>query len=155
MHKNSKKNESTLAKWLLNQEKISKIHQLSTYKKFYSQINKTKKDLINLLLSIKKEGKLVLGYSTSTKSNVILQFCNINFDLIPFIGDKSSFKENQITPGSNNKIMPMEEVKNMKPHYFLVLPWSFKNDILNREKKYIYKNNVKFIFSLPNVEVCA
>ena len=54
MHKNSKKNESTLAKWLLNQEKISKIHQLSTYKKFYSQINKTKKDLISLLLSIKR-----------------------------------------------------------------------------------------------------
>ena len=40
----------------------------------------------------------------------------------------------------------------MKPDYFLVLPWHFKNDILQREQEYLAQGG-KFIFPLPEIEI--
>ena len=50
------------------------------------------------------------------------------------------------------KIISEEEAKSMKPDYFLVLPWHFKENILKREKEYI-ANGGKFIFPLPEIEI--
>jgi len=40
----------------------------------------------------------------------------------------------------------------MKPDYFLVLPWHFKNSIIAREEEYM-SNGGKFIFPLPEIEI--
>ena len=40
----------------------------------------------------------------------------------------------------------------MKPDYFLVLPWHFKNSILEREREYTASGG-KFIFPLPDIEI--
>ena len=40
----------------------------------------------------------------------------------------------------------------MDPDYFLVLPWHFKNFIVNKEKKFL-DNNKKIIFPLPDIEI--
>ena len=42
--------------------------------------------------------------------------------------------------------------KKKKPNYYLVLPWHFKKEILEREKKIISKGT-KFIFPLPKVKI--
>jgi hypothetical protein len=42
----------------------------------------------------------------------------------------------------------------MKPDYFLVLPWAFRNDILLREQETI-NSGIKFIFPLPFVEIVS
>lgn len=38
----------------------------------------------------------------------------------------------------------------MKPDYYLVLPWHFKKEFLEREQ---IARGVKFIFPLPNIEI--
>jgi len=40
----------------------------------------------------------------------------------------------------------------MKPDYFLVLPWHFRENILSREKEFL-ENGGKFIFPLPEIEI--
>ena len=40
----------------------------------------------------------------------------------------------------------------MKPDYFLVLPWHFKHNILEREKDFLARGG-KFIFPLPEIEI--
>ena len=40
----------------------------------------------------------------------------------------------------------------MDPDYYLVLPWHFKHNILEREKKYRASGG-KFIFPLPYIEI--
>ena len=40
----------------------------------------------------------------------------------------------------------------MNPDYFLVLPWHFKNFIINKEKEFINKNK-KILFPLPDIEI--
>ena len=50
------------------------------------------------------------------------------------------------------KIISEKKSRNMKPNFYLVLPWHFKKEILHREKKLIKKGS-KFIFPLPNLKI--
>ena len=106
-------------------------------------------DLIKNLIDMKKK---VLGYGASTKGNVILQYCKINEKIIPYIGEVNTFKFNRFTPGTNIKILSEKKIKSMKPDYLLVLPWHFRNFIVDKEKKFS-KDGGKFIFPLPLVRV--
>ena len=40
----------------------------------------------------------------------------------------------------------------MKPDAFLVLPWHFRDTLLEREAKYL-QHGGKMIFPLPNIEI--
>ncbi len=138
--------------WLLYREKLFAIDKLETYKKFFIEINKNKKLLKNLLINLKKDKKKVAGYGASTKGNVILQYCNINSKLIENIYEVNKFKFNRYTPGTNIKIISEKKIREKKPDYLLVLPWHFKDFILNKEKKYL-SNGGKLIFPLPEIEI--
>ena len=140
--------------WLMEQEKIHNIYSNHAFANFQENVHRQKSDLVKLLQELNKSGKTVIGYGASTKGNVILQYCGIGPALLPFIGDITPFKDGLFTPGTKIPIISMEKAKAMKPDYFLVLPWAFRNDILLREKETLY-NGTKFIFPLPYVEIVS
>jgi hypothetical protein len=129
-----------------------KLNKTETYKKFFLRVKKSKASLLNLLNSIKKNNKTVIGYGASTKGNVILQFNKINSKIISRIAEVNKFKFNKYTPGSKIKIISQDEIKKLNPDYLLVLPWHFKKFILKKEKK-LLKIGKKFIFPLPKLEI--
>ncbi|MBH72321.1 MAG: methyltransferase, partial [Rhodospirillaceae bacterium] len=53
---------------------------------------------------------------------------------------------------TNIPIISEEASRAQKPDYYLVLPWHFRNEFVEREQTFI-NNGGKFIFPLPNVEV--
>ena len=65
------------------------------------------------------------------------------------IGSIETFLERH---GSKIKIISEEKAKKLKPDYFIVLPWHFKNFIIEKEKKFIDRGG-KFIFPLPDIEI--
>ena len=146
------KEEKKIVSWLLAKEKLLKVNELQTFKDFFKKCEKQKKILRNLPISLKSAGKKVIGYGASTKGNVILQFCNIDKKLIKYIGEVNPYKFNKFTPGTKIKIISEVQLKKLKPDYLLVLPWHFKDFILNKEKIYLNKG-VKFIFPLPDIEI--
>ena len=99
-----------------------------------------------------KNNKKIIGYGASTKGNVLLQYYKINNKLIKKICDVNKQKYGKYTPGTNIKIISELDAKKLKPDYYLVLPWHFKEFILKKERKKI-KNGIKFIFPLPKFEV--
>jgi len=140
--------------WLMEQEKNHNIYAHHPFLSFKENVERQKKDLVKLLQELKIAGKTVIGYGASTKGNVILQYCGINPDLLPCIGDITPFKDGVFTPGTKIPVISMEKAKAMNPDYFLVLPWAFRNDILLREKGTLH-NGTKFIFPLPFVEIVS
>lgn len=137
---------------ILKDEKNKKINTSHIYKKFYNRINKEKDKMINFFKKIKQQSKLVIGYGASTKGNVLLQYCNINNRNIKYICDVNKDKNGCYTPGTKIQIISEKKAKELKPDYFFVLPWHFKNFILDKEKK-IIRSGIKFIFPLPKFEV--
>ena len=146
------KENSKTVQWLLKKEEILNYNNINTHKKFYDECLKQRLLLVNLLKNLKDMKKKVLGYGASTKGNVILQFCNIDEKLIPYIGEVNKYKFNKYTPGSNIKIISEARLKKMRPDYLLVLPWHFKNFIIKKEKRFLSEGG-KLIFPLPDIEI--
>ena len=151
--KKSKLQESgNIVDWLLKKEDLFNYNKLSTFKIFSQNIKRHKKIFTELLLDLRKSKKRVLGYGASTKGNVILQYCNITRDTLPYIYDINPYKHGKFTPGSNIKIISEKECVLKKPDYFLILPWHFKNNIIKKERFFL-KQGVKFILPMPDIEI--
>ncbi len=143
---------SNLIRWTLKSEKLKKYNEIDRQKKFFRECKNHKILLKQLLITLKKQKKKVLGYGASTKGNVILQYCKINSTLLSNIAEVNKFKFNKYTPGTNIKIISEKEAKLKNPDYFLVLPWHFKDYIIKRERKFLKKGG-KLIFPLPEIEI--
>ena len=141
-----------LVNWLLSLENEMNLSSIETYQNFARKVFQHKNNLFSLIKSLVGDGKRVIGYGASTKGNVILQYCGFNESLIPAIAEVNPEKFGSFTPGSNIPIISENEAKKMKPDYFLVFPWHFKHNILEREKSFINQGG-KFIFPLPEIEI--
>ena len=122
------------------------------YRDFEERVFRHRDDLTRLVRTLKDDGKRILGYGASTKGNVVLQFCGLTVDDIPAIAEVNPDKFGCLTPGTHIPIIPEEEARSMKPDYFLVLPWHFKDGILRREKEYLADRG-KMIFPFPEIEI--
>ena len=138
--------------WMLRQEDDLGLDTPKPYRDFEERIFKHRKNLMDLIEALVSDGKKIIGYGASTKGNVLLQFCGITPQHIPYVAEVNEEKFGAYTPGTNIPIISEEEAKRMKPDYFLVLPWHFKDSILRREKEYIEQGG-KFIFPLPEIEI--
>jgi hypothetical protein len=110
------------------------------------------KDLRNLLIELKESGKSVYIYGASTKGNTILQFCDIDQNLIAKAADRNPDKWGRVTLGTNIPIVSEEQARAEKPDYFLVLPWHFLEVFKKREEAFL-KRGGKFIVPLPEVQI--
>ncbi len=138
--------------WMLKQEEDMGLDTPKPYRDFEERVYKHRKNLTELIEALVNDGKKIIAYGASTKGNVLLQFCGFNTSQIPFVAEVNKDKFGSFTPGTNIPIISEAEAKAMKPDYFLVLPWHFKNSILEREKEYIAAGG-KFIFPLPEIEI--
>lgn len=122
------------------------------YVAFQYRIEKVKNELHNLLVKLKNEGKRVHIYGASTKGNTILQWCDINNMLVDYAAERNPDKYGAYTLGTNIPIISEEESRAMNPDYYLVLPWHFKQEFLEREKEALDKGT-GFIFPIPVIDI--
>ena len=122
------------------------------YRHFQDRINVHKEELNHLLKNLKKEGKKIHIYGASTKGNTILQWCGIDHRIIDFAAERNPDKFGAMTLGTDIPIISEAESRAMKPDYYLVLPWHFKEEFLEREQEAI-KAGIGFIFPLPSIEI--
>ncbi len=137
---------------ILELEEAGGFNDLNIYLTFKEKTEKHKLELIDLIKKLKSENKKILGYGASTKGNVILQYCEFTITDIPAIADVNEYKFGRQTPGTNILIVSEAEAKKSGVDYFLVLPWHFKDNIIEREKEFLASGG-KLIFPLPNIEI--
>lgn len=146
------KSNQAVIDWMLEQEDRMGLGTPKPYRDFEERVYRHREDLTRLIRSLVADGKKILGYGASTKGNVVLQFCGLTTDDIPAIADVNPDKFGCFTPGTLIPIISEAEARAMRPDYFLVLPWHFKDGILRREKDYL-ANGGKMIFPFPEIEI--
>jgi hypothetical protein len=137
---------------ILMQEHDRGLNSLKPYEDFKKRVYRHKEEFVRFIQEIKSKDKEILGYGASTKGNVILQFCNLTKNDIPFIAEVNQDKFGCYTPGTLIPIISEESAKAMRPDYFMVLPWHFMENILGKERDYL-KSGGKLLFPLPSVQV--
>ena len=143
---------SELVGWLLDQEKYTGLNTPAPHRDFEQRVFQHREDLRNLLESLGRAGSRIMGLGASTKGNVLLQFCGIGPDQIEAIGEVNPDKFGCVTPGSHIPIVSEAEVHAANPDYLLVLPWHFRDGIIEREADYL-RGGGRLIFPLPEIEV--
>lgn len=122
------------------------------YANFQDQVNHHRDDLQHLVWGIKREHKSIHVYGASTKGNTILQFCGLTSTHIDYAADRNPDKHGARTIGSDIAIISEAESRAMRPDYYLVLPWHFRREFVEREEETL-RNGTKLIFPLPRIEV--
>ena len=138
--------------WLLRQEDLMGLSTVTPYLEFAKRVYQHRTSLTELIESLVADGKKIIGYGASTKGNVLLQFCGLTANHITCIAEVNEDKFGAFTPGTLIPIISEQEARQMRPDYFLVLPWHFKHGILEREKEFAMAGG-KFIFPLPEIEI--
>jgi 2-polyprenyl-3-methyl-5-hydroxy-6-metoxy-1,4-benzoquinol methylase len=122
------------------------------YQDFQNRINVHKLELTGLLKKLVAQGKKIHIYGASTKGNTILQWCGIDNRIIEYAAERNPDKYGARTLGTDIKIISEAESRAMRPDYYLVLPWHFRAEFVERERKTL-EAGTSLIFPLPAVEV--
>ena len=136
---------------VLEKEDLEGLGALTPYEAFRRRVFWHREKLLDGLYDIKRHGRSIHGYGASTKGNVILQFCDIGPDLLTCIAEVNETKFGCVTPGTHIPIVSEAASKKQQPEYYLVLPWHFRQNLLERESDFIARGG-KMVFPLPQVE---
>jgi SAM-dependent methyltransferase len=138
---------------LLQAEAQWGVTQPQFYDHFKEKVESLKQELINLLYSIKADGKSIAVYGASAKSTTLLNYFAIGPETIDFVVDRSTVKQGHFTPGTHLQIYDPEYLLEWQPDYVLLLTWNFADEILSQQAAYRNRGG-KFIIPIPEVKIC-
>lgn len=123
---------------------------------FISQVFTIRQRTLEKLFEIKHKKREfytdIVGYGAAAKANTFLNFCGINTDLIPFIIDRSTYKQDMFLPGSHIPVEGEESLKITRPKYVMIFPWNLQEEIVN-QLSYIRNWKGKFITAIPEIDI--
>ena len=150
--KKGKFNISTNIQQLLKKENDEQIYDLPQLQKFARKVKQQKQDLLSLLIELKKSNKKVIGVGAPAKGITLLNYCNIDSDVVEYITEKAPLKIGKYTPGTHIPVVGDEKITDDKPDYALLLSWNFSEEIMkNLRKNQNYQG--KFIIPIPHPQI--
>jgi hypothetical protein len=128
------------------------IDRLETYCKFAEQVVETKRKLLDFMIKVKRAGKMVVGYGAPGKGNTLLNYCGIRTDFIDFTVDRNPYKQGKYLPGTHIPIFHPDRIKETKPDYVFILPWNFKDEIV-QQMSFVREWGGQFVVPIPEVAI--
>lgn len=150
-HKDNKQVSSNVSA-VEEREKSAGLDKIKTYSVFSERVKEIKRNILDALIQIKRQGKSIVGYGAAAKGNTLLNYCGIGNDFIDYTVDISPHKQNHYLPGTHIPVYHPDKIKQTKPDYLLILPWNIKREILE-QTSFISEWNGKHIIPIPEVEV--
>jgi SAM-dependent methyltransferase len=139
---------SPSVKELLGHEEAFGLTDVGRYRQFAAQVQETKREILELLIGLKRKGAMVAGYGAPGKGNTLLNYCGIRSDFLDFTVDRNPYKQGKFLPGTHIPIHAPEEIERRRPDYVFVLPWNVKLEILD-QLSYIRRWGGQFILPIP------
>jgi len=138
---------------ILNEEKDMKMQSLDFYSDFQDKANKIKSDFRDFLVKAKEENKRVAAYGAAAKGNTLLNFSEIQNDMIEFVCDAAKSKQGMYLPGSHIPIVSpeiLEEIDYLD--YLIIFPWNIAEEIIEQTES-IRKLRTKYIVFIPSLKI--
>ena len=137
---------------LRGSEAVLGLGSVETYQAFKTKAEAQRRELGAFLEEISARGETVHVYGASTRGNVILQYCGIDRAMAPIAAARNPLKAGTRIPGANIDVVSEPVSRTMRPDYYLVMPWAYPREVLEREREIIFEGT-KLIFPLPELRV--
>ena len=136
------------------EEDAAGLRDLATYAAFAERVQRTKHDLLTLLIGFRREGARIAGYGAPGKGNTLLNYCGIRTDLLEFTVDRNPYKWGRYLPGTRIPIRKPEALEAERPDYVLILPWNLRDEIA-KQLQPLTARGTRLIVPIPRPEVIA
>jgi len=137
---------------LLNKEIDAGYTNLENYLSFAEKVKETKRNILEFMIKVKKEGRSIAGYGAPAKGNTLLNYCGIGTDFLDYTVDLSPHKQGHFLPGTHIPIYHPDKIRETKPDYLLILPWNIKEEIM-QQMSHIRQWGGQFVVLIPEVKV--
>ena len=143
----SRKNQYTPSERVrsgLATENKNNLDNLKSCLEFQKNCEKSKKNIKEKLNKFKSEKKQICGYAATSKSTTILNYCNIDKNIINFICDTTEEKIGKFSPGTHIPIVSMSHFYKNLPDVAYLFAWNHKEEIFKKEKAFSDKGGKWF-----------
>jgi SAM-dependent methyltransferase len=137
---------------LRRREERRGLNEMKIYNKFNENIKKTKRNILEFLIRVKNENKVIVGYGAPAKGNTLLNYCGIRNDFLEYTVDRSPHKQNTFLPGTRIPILSPDRIAETKPDYVLILAWNLKDEIIG-QLGYIREWGGKFVTPIAEIKI--
>ena len=149
-HQSLKVSEAVTA--LAARERSLGLAGIAAYESFAERVKATKRNLLEFLVTAKKQGKRIAGYGAAAKGNTLLNYCGIRGDFLDYVVDRNPYKQGKFLPGTHIPILDPGHVAETRPDYLLILPWNIKDEVVEKMSE-IRDWGGRFVIPIPRVEV--
>lgn len=151
-HEQASHPESPNVADVLARERAYGLHDDAVYVAWNESVKETKRALLELLISLKRDNKKIVGYGAPAKGVTLLNYCGVRTDFLDFTVDRAPSKQGRYLPGVRIPILPPEAIFEAKPDYVLILPWNIKNEIKTQMAE-IRSWGGRFIVPVPKATI--
>ncbi|HZT05359.1 MAG TPA: class I SAM-dependent methyltransferase [Steroidobacteraceae bacterium] len=132
----------------LRAEHASGMDRLDYYSDFSSRVERIRSDLKALLERLRRGGARIAGYGAAAKGTILLNFSGIGHEVLGFVADRNVHKQGRYIPGVRLPIASPARILEDQPDYLLILPWNFKEEIMQQQSEYRRRGG-RFIVPVP------
>lgn len=137
---------------LIGEEERAGLYEGDAYTDFRGKVLHSKLNLQALLLDIRRRGQRVVGIGCPGRSSTLLNYCNVDRDLMPYIAEQATcLKVGLFLPGKHIPIVDEKIMFDEAPEYGLMLSWHYAGPIMAALRRKGFTG--KFILPLPDVKV--
>ena len=133
-------------------ERDAKLDRIEGYTGFTKRVEAVREGMLAFLEKAKAEGKSVAAYGAAAKGNTLLNYCEVNADMIAYCVDRNPAKQNTLLPGSRIPVSDPERLNREHPDYVLILPWNLRTEIAAQLADLSAKGT-KFVTPVPAIEI--
>jgi len=136
----------------LEKEQDAGVDRLAYYQHFSKRVNAIRDELRNLLGGLRKNGARIVGYGAAAKGTIMLNYVGIGPETLDFVADRNTHKQGRYIPGVRLPIVAPERILETQPDYVLILPWNFRDEIMEQQAEYRRRGG-RFIVPVPHPEI--
>jgi SAM-dependent methyltransferase len=136
----------------LADERATGMTEFGYYEKFAETVKASGDSLKAMLTYLRDAGSSVAAYGAAAKGATLLNSIGIGSELVKYIVDKNTYKQNMRMPGAHLPIFDTGKLTTDRPDYLLLLAWNFKDEIIAQQREY-QKAGGRFITPLPIAEI--
>jgi hypothetical protein len=135
---------------LLAREQYAGVTGSEFYVGFQRAAEHVKLELLEFLLSARRDGRRVGAYGAAAKGNTLLNFAGVRPDLLPYVVDRNPAKQGKFLPGSRIPIVDEQHLRRDRPETIVILPWNLRDEIV-AQLAYAREWAARFVTFVPTL----
>jgi SAM-dependent methyltransferase len=139
---------------LIAEEETAGLYDAATYTAYLNRINQLGKELRELIVRLRGEGKRVAGFGAPAKATTLMYQFGLTAKDLDYIIDDSPLKQGLYSPGRFVPVVDSSVLNDAarRPDYLVILAWNFAQPIIKKQRPYQQAGG-KFIVPIPQLQI--